>query len=281
MLPVGLSSCGKTVNESLLDAYRSSGITHMELSMNAKNYAAFDFKATEALAKRYGITLWSLHLPFAPFETYDPSRRALCKATLAYFKELIAKGSAIGIRNFVVHASGEPIAEADRAERMKCAKESMASLAEIADSYGGTVCVEDLPRTCLGRNSSDILELISLNDKLRVCFDTNHLLHEDNADFVRAVGKKIVTTHVSDYDLVDEKHWLPGEGKVDWQALVQALKEAGYNGPWLYEIGFACPNTLWRERDLTCEDFANNAAEIFENRPPHVLSKLKSNNTQP
>ena len=100
-------------------------------------------------------------------------------------------------------------------------------------------------------------------------------------DFVRAVGKKIVTTHVSDYDFVDEKHWLPGEGKVDWQALVQALKDVGYNGPWLYEIGFECPNTLWRERDLTCEDFANNAAEIFENRPPHVLSKLKSNNTKP
>lgn len=73
----------------------------------------------------------------------------------------------------------------------------------------------------------------------------------------------------------------PGEGKVDWQALVQALKEAGYNGPWLYEIGFECPNALWRERDLTCEDFANNAAEIFENRPPHVLSKPKSNNTKP
>ena len=124
MFPVGLSSCGKTVDATLFDAYRSSGITHMELSMNVKGYETLDFKATEALAKNYGVTLWSLHLPFAPFETYDPSRTTLCKATLAYFKELIAKGSAVGIRNFVVHASGEPIAEADRTERMKCAKES-------------------------------------------------------------------------------------------------------------------------------------------------------------
>ena len=277
MFPIGLSSAGKTINEELFRQYRANGLTHMELSMGREEYAALDFAAVRAMAEANDVILWSFHLPFAPFEILDPSRLTLCQATLAYFKELIAKASDIGIRHFVVHPSGEPIEESERAERMKCAKESMASLAEIAKPYGGIICVEDLPRTCLGRDSSDILALVSLHEDLRVCFDTNHLLHEDNVDFVRAVGDKIVTTHVSDFDFVNERHWLPGEGKVDWQALVAALKEKHYAGPWLYEIGFDCPNTILRDRKLTCEDFARNAAEIFENRPLSVFSTPKPN----
>ena len=80
------------------------------------------------------------------------------------------------------------------------------------------------------------------------------------------MGDKIITTHISDYDFVDEKHWLPGEGKINWQELYKALLDIGYKGPWLYELGFKAPNTISRERDLTCEDFANNAKEIFDGK---------------
>lgn len=277
MFSVGLSSCGKTLDESLFDAYRANGISHMELSLNAEGCNSLDYKKVALLAKTYGIVLWSFHLPFVPFERIEPSRLSLAKPTLAYFKELIAKASDIGITHFVVHPSGEPIADDERDERMKCAKDTLAALAELAKSYAAVIAVEDLPRTCLGHNAAEIHELISLNDSLRVCFDTNHLLSENNLDFVRAVGDKIVTTHVSDYDFVNERHWLPGEGKIDWQELVNALKSVNYNGPWLYEIGFTCPKTILRDRDLTCADFARNAKEIFENRPLSVFSKPKPN----
>jgi sugar phosphate isomerase/epimerase len=145
---------------------------------------------------------------------------------------------------------------------------------EIARRYGAVIAVEDLPRTCLGNTAAEIAELISVHPDLRVCFDTNHLLTEDAADFVRALGDKIITTHVSDYDFLNERHWLPGEGKLDWQSIVNALREVNYSGTWLYELGFDCPKTLIRERELTCEDFSRNAAEIFENRPLTVISTV-------
>ena len=88
-------------------------------------------------------------------------------------------------------------------------------------------------------------------------------------------GNKIVTTHVSDYDFVNERHWLPGEGKIDWQELLSTFKAVEYSGPWLYEMSFACPKTIYRERDLTFEDFVRNAKEVFNNEKITVFSTPK------
>jgi sugar phosphate isomerase/epimerase len=119
------------------------------------------------------------------------------------------------------------------------------------------------------------LDILSVNDKLRICFDTNHLLKEDAIAFLKRVGEKIVTLHVSDYDYVDECHWLPGEGTTDWGRLYDALCRVGYEGAWLYELGFAAPPSIERERALTCEDFAKNAREIFRGLPLTVLGTPK------
>lgn len=277
MYTLGLSSCGKPLNEALFRSCHEAGIKAMELSPSGAidDFAALEYENIKKWAQTYDVTLWSYHLPFAPFDRIDISRKELRAGTVEAFKEMIGKGAAIGIDKFIIHPSGEPIEESDRAERMKYAKESLALLAEFADSQGAVMAVEDLPRTCLGRDSDDISDLISAHEKLTVCFDTNHLLKEDPVDFIRRVGKRIVTTHVSDYDFVNERHWLPGEGKVDWQALLGALNEVGYNGVWLYEIGFACPNTILRDRELTCEDFARNAKELFCGKAPTVFFKPK------
>ena len=160
---------------------------------------------------------------------------------------------------------------------MSCAKAHLASLAEIAKQYGAVIAVENLPRTCLGRNSDEMLVLISAHENLRVCFDTNHLLGEDPIAFLDRVGEKVITTHVSDYDFVNERHWLPGEGRLDWQAILGKLREIGYGGVWLYEISFSCPKTILRDRDLTCEDFVRNAEELFEGIVPTVASRPKPN----
>ena len=54
---------------------------------------------------------------------------------------------------------------------------------------------------------------------------------------------------------------------MDWPTLTQLLKNAGYGGVWLYEVGFKAPRSRPRSRDLTCEDFVRNAREIFGGFP--------------
>lgn len=278
MYKIGLSTCGNKLNkDSVFLEYKAAGIEVAEISVPAAECEAFDFERAARLAKEAGVTLWSFHLPFSsklPIDIADPheGRR---KRSVELDREMIRRGAAVGIKVFVIHPSAEPIEEKDRPERMRYAKESLRQLAEFAAERGCTLAVEDLPRTCLGRNSYEILELLSAHPALRCCFDTNHLLMEDAAEFVRRVGERIVTVHISDYDFLDERHWLPGEGRLNWQKILAALKEAGYCGPWLYEIGFESPRSLKRRKNLTCADFARNGRELLEGKEPTVLAGEK------
>lgn len=284
MYKIGLSTCEKDGNKPLNDAtfkaYSDAGLKAMEIVMLPQDYKNIDYANVKRLSDEYGVELWSYHLPFYsidPNDPLDPSHKdkKVREKTIEYFKSLICKASNIGINKFVVHPSGEPVTYDERSERKECSKESLSILADIAAEYDSVIAVEDLPRSCLGNTSDEILEIIGANPKLRVCFDTNHLLHEDNADFIRKVGNKIVTMHVSDYNFVNEQHWLPGEGRVKWNGVIDALQEIGYNGAWIYEINFKCPDTIIRDRDLTCQDFYKNAVEIFERKPITVISKHK------
>ena len=267
MYKVGMSTWSYPLNEELFANYHNAGIEAIELAVKYDEIMNQDYKQIKKLADAYNIELWSFHLPFRPYGVMDISLPHTYKETLEYFGEIIKKVSDIGVNKFVIHPSGEPIEDDKRAEYMDCAKHSLAQLAETAYKYNSVIAVEDLPRTCLGKNSEEIKELIGLNDKLRVCFDTNHLLSENASDFINALNEKIITIHVSDYDFINERHWMPGEGKLDWQSIYNTLKSVNYNGVWMYEIGFECPNTINRSRNLVCADFKQNATAIFQNKP--------------
>ena len=270
MYKIGLScgTEGKPLTKETFQACREVGIGAIEISVFKEDYKNIDYKTVEKLSKEYGVELWSYHMPFSRSWNIDISsmEKAVRQSTVEYFKELIAKASDIGIDKFVVHPSCEPIPEELRLEYIKNSQECLNELAEFAHSHGAVIAVENLPRTCLGRNSKEMLELISVNDKLKVCFDTNHVLKENVVDFVNNVKDKIITLHVSDCDFENERHWLPGEGKIDWPMLITALQNVNYNGVWMYEIGFKAPDSIKRERDLTFADFVHNAEQLFKQK---------------
>lgn len=270
MFTVGLSSCGKPICEDLFKRYSEAGISLMEVSMDKDDCDSFDYLNASVWSKRYGVDLWSFHLPFMPFNEIDISLPEIRESTVAYLSEMIKRGADIGIKRFIIHPSGEPIANDNRSERLCASCRSLSELAEVAAHCGAVVAVENLPRTCLGNRSDEMLALLSADSRLAACFDTNHLLKETHSDFVKAVGGRFITTHVSDYDFVDEKHWLPGEGKIDWLQLTDLLKSVDYRGPWLYELSFSS-SSADRSRPLDCFDFVNNAAEIFSGKTPSKI----------
>jgi len=273
MLKIGMSSAGKKINEQLFADYAKNGIGAIEISPGWPDYKNLDYKALEDYSRKYGVELWSYHIPFQTTDIASADRAwRLC--SLEYICELIKQASNAGIHKFVTHASTElPNDPVRRADTLAIAKESLSQLADFAANYDSVICVEDLPRFCLGNCSDELLDILSVNDKLRICFDTNHLLGEDILSFVKRVGDKIITVHISDYDYIDERHWLPGEGDIPWYDLYSALLDVGYKGAWMYEISPKCPKTILRDRDLTCGDFARNAKEIFEGRPLTVFSR--------
>jgi len=275
MLKIGLSVGNQVFYEEKLISMKESGIDAIEISYgDYYKYGDFDFKKAKELTGKHNIELWSLHLPFKPFDEIDPSSfdKSKRKFTLEKFMEIIRKGADIGIDKFVVHPSAEPNKPEERAERLKNTADFFNELAENVHKYGAVIAVEDLPRTCIGNCSGDINYILKANEKLRVCFDTNHLLEENNLDFIKNIGSKIITLHVSDYDFLNERHWLPGEGDNDWNALYKALMKIGYNGVWMYELGLLPPATINR-RELAYKDFYNNATHIMNGERPVAIGK--------
>jgi sugar phosphate isomerase/epimerase len=166
----------------------------------------------------------------------------------------------VGSGMVVVHPSSEPIADDERPARMAQSKRSLAVIAEAARQAGIRFAIELLPRTCLGRSAAELLALLEDVDPAvgGICLDTNHLMSHYAAlpDEARAAGPRLFTLHCSDYDGVDEKHWPPLSGVIDWPAFLAALRDAGYTGPLHYE------------------------AELPGQKPAEKLAFLESNFTQ-
>lgn len=55
-------------------------------------------------------------------------------------------------------------------------------------------------------------------------------------DLVRRIGKKLFTTHLQDNFGMNDDHQAPGFGYIDWEALLPAILETGYQGPLMMEL---------------------------------------------
>lgn len=233
------------MNAETLRTLAEVGITEVELSCGqlAPFFDEFDYphRSVELsrLASENGVNISSVHLPFAPFSKIDPASldADVRKYVVEIQSELIRAVGRAGVGIAVIHPSGEPYRDDERAARLEASLEVISKLTDVATESGVVLALENIPRTCLCRTHDEMRYFLDNIPALRVCFDTNHCLLEDNCDYIRAVGDRIVTLHVSDYDFTDEKHWLPGEGKNDWECIMRTLEEVGYNGRFLYETG--------------------------------------------
>ena len=90
----------------------------------------------------------------------------------------------------------------------------------MKERYNAAVAVEDLPRGCLGNSSSDFEWLVANVPDIKICYDTNHLLGEEATPSRNVSPPHIANIHVSDYDGVDERHWMPGRGIVEWPKVI-------------------------------------------------------------
>ena len=188
-----------------------------------------------------GLEVWSVHLPFSAdldISLTDDAKRAANVETMA---EMIRLAGEFKPKKLVLHPSSEPISDADREKRLLCAEESIGKLLPVAKEIGAQLCIENLPRTCLGRTSDEIRRLIEDYPEVMVCFDSNHLLIEDHTSFFNNVGERIGTIHASDYDKTDERHWLMGKGIVDWPLFLKNLKYFGYEGVFMTEVKSGTP----------------------------------------
>jgi len=205
--------------------------------------------------RKSGLKLWSVHLPFGVKWDVSISDDEKRENTVKKMCMLVEQASQWGAQIAVIHASWEPVKEPQRAERMLSAIKSLESISKKSKECNVRLAVECLPRTCLGNCSDELLKLTK-HENTYVCMDTNHLIGEGIGDFINKLGERIITLHVSDYDGVNEKHWLPGKGTINWRKVVDELNNVGYKGPFMFEVNRKFKHEVYSVNDLV--DFWNN-----------------------
>ena len=243
-LKKGTSLCftGSLSAESLAEL-KANGIDAVEFSFSKdKYYNEFDFvnRAQEYAdrVREAGLEWWSLHLPFSRTLDITNLNDAEREEIVNINTEMILAAGKAGCKVAVLHPSSEPISDEVRPERLAYSRKNILRLREACDQVGMKLAVENLPRTCLCNRSAEMIALLR-DTGAGVVFDTNHSLAEENVAFLNALvdaGLEIYSLHISDYDFVDERHRLPGDGINDWKGIMAALEKAGYHGPMMYEV---------------------------------------------
>lgn len=190
------------------------------------------------LLEHSGLSCWSVHTPFGTevdLSALDGGRRQQALSTVLKSVDLAA---ALGAGMVVVHGGAEPIPAQSRSDRLCAARESLWSVGERCEMLGLRLALEYLPRTCPGNSVEELMYLLSglSRDLAGVCLDLNHAnLGQALTESILALSGRIITVHASDNDGIDERHWLPGQGVINWEEALRALAQAGYGGPFMYE----------------------------------------------
>jgi len=239
---ISLSFCQK-IDRITLRTLKAAGIAAVELSFGFDEYMnKMDLPknclAYSDMAREEQLELWSIHLPFSANLDISHTSHELRAITLYTHRLLIEAAGKAGVKVAVLHPSSEPILDQNRPERLRRSREAIIMLQSECARHGVKLAVENLPRTCLCNRAAEMIDLLE-GTGAGIVFDTNHSLIEENVRFLAALvdsDLKIHSLHISDYDFIDERHRLPGDGLNNWPGIFAQLERAGYDGPMLYEV---------------------------------------------
>ena len=146
-------------------------------------------------------------------------------------------------------------------------------LIPVARERGIKIAIEKIGRNSITSKPERLCKLYdTLNDPVfTICFDVGHcLLQEvDPAEAICILGDRLVTgcTHVHDNNGEIDAHTLPYYGKVEWESVMRALADIGYEGNLNYEsAGFLknVPSALYEDALLYMAKVGHHLIERFE-----------------
>jgi len=180
----------------------------------------------------------------------DPALRA---ASVAHFRRLVDVGAELGatVINTVTHYPLDirfrPITdrphvqvwtvdvprEADWDQNWRDYVQAIGECARYAEAAGVSYSLEPHPYR-YGANTEGLLRIMDAvnSPALGVNFDPSHLFPSGDMPHVALyrLNKRVLHCHFSDNDGTTNVHWRPGKGKIDWEKVMQALRDIGYDG---------------------------------------------------
>lgn len=184
-------------------------------------------KEITALLKKYNLACLQTHAPFCmvygeQFEVDNKNFLDLVRSI-----EFSAK---IGAKAIVIHTIPVPIEEDFYAYNYNFYK----ALEPYAKQAGIQIAVENLVRSKFWtpyKHSGFIRQLDS--PVFCACVDVGHatIVGTNPENFIAGMDKGLIKcVHLQDTDGQKDKHWIPYQGVQNWDAIIKALAQYGYDG---------------------------------------------------
>jgi len=230
--------------EKTIDAFSEAGFEGIDFNADLEEYYtdAHDkefYLNVKKYANDRGIGFYQTHAPFA--SSYDDEEK-----TKKRFDDIVKSmkhSSYLGADMIVIH----PCNHINYIENncydfmMQYNIDFYKKLIPYAEEFEIKIAIENIGR-CVTQTQEGLLELLNTldNDVFTVCYDVGHaniIEGQDPAKMIMALGKRIGCTHIHDNDGIRDAHTLPYYGTIDWESVMKAFAESGYEGNLNYESG--------------------------------------------
>lgn len=237
----------KRLHPGLLDAMKRGGVQGVELFAARGHFNYTDkehIKELSAWFRSEGVELHSMHSPIymsndfrsggAPLNIVDADKPRRIEA-MDEIKRAVEVAEQMPFRFLVQHIGKSD--EYDDPRKFEWAMSGIEHLRAFCRQLGVTLLLENTPNDlATPEKLKELLKTLHYPD-LGVCFDTGHAHMTSSVHQAFGVLEPYIrSTHVHDNKRDKDAHLWPGEGTIEWNETMQALRNAPHSPALLMEI---------------------------------------------
>lgn len=256
-LEIGYAISITNVTPEAMHYAKSVGVSSIEIGFGAlvdKSTREFTI-SDEALMERMtnakkaaddaGINIGSIHMPFGEHIDLSLSNEEDRKDVVIFQKKLLGFLKILKPEVILFHPSWH-LGRNERETRKKQFIKSATELDKVVRKMKATMVIENMlgPKLVLSatreralcRTVEETVEIMNrLPKTIYSAIDMNHIKQPEK--LILAMGSRLKSVHVADGDGLAERHYFPcsGQGENDWTAILAALDEVNYQGPFMFE----------------------------------------------
>jgi sugar phosphate isomerase/epimerase len=232
--------------EGALERISANGFRTVDIVGTRPHLLPTDYDEADltALARRIedlGLRVSAI-TPFdgQPFWHFTGANARHRRGTIDHVKGAVDVASALGA-GIVQTITGMPIAQdVPFDQAWEYAREGLRECAEHAAAANVTIALEGEENNVV-RTSTDIKRMLDEvgHEGLRALFEIGHanvMATDDVVQAVETLGDTIVYCHAHDNYGAEDDHNAPGDGIIDWPAVMRALTRLGYEGDIALEL---------------------------------------------
>lgn len=188
---------------------------------------------SKALMEALGLTCYQTH---APFEFKYGQKKDETEKSYRDIARAIEGSAVLGAKVIVIHAIATP----PEVDFLQYNLEYYKSFLPYAKKFGVKIAVENLVNSIFW-TPNKLCRFVEMLDSSSfcACVDVGHaaIVGTPPENFIKGMKKGLMQcVHLHDTDGKVDRHWIPYQGTHDWNAVMQALAEYGFEGDLEMEI---------------------------------------------